>query len=473
MPNYLSKWLKLKRERDTRQDLRQSFLSWTTEVLSADGQTPATHHRFLIDRLTSITHGELDRLMILMPPGSAKSTYASILFPPWWFTQHASSSIIAVSHTSNLAENFSRRIRRLIVSRSGQLGYSLMRDERASANWRTSTGGEYVATGIHGGITGRRADLILIDDPIKSHAEADSAIHREQIWEWYRSELTTRLKPGGRIVLIMTRWHEQDLGGQLLSSEGSEWHVVRLPALAEDNDPIGRMPGEPLWPEWEDRTALERKRSAVGERVWLSLFQQTPVAASGSLFKVGALSIIDVPPPPQDGTIVRAWDLAATPSTAKSDPDWTVGIKMMRDANRRFIVLDVVRFRGSPLQVESTIQETARVDGPVVSIGLPEDPGQAGKSQISYLAGRLAGYRLVTSRETGSKQTRALPFASQVEAGNVALVRATWNHAFIEEFKEFPVGRKDDQVDATVRAFFTLTKVGDPPRLRPFSLLER
>ncbi len=473
MSNYLSEWLKLEGECETRKHLRQSLLAWATEVLSPDSQTPAAHHRYLIDKLTAVTRGDFDRLMVLMPPGSAKSTYASILFPPWWFTQHAASSVIAVSHTSGLAESFSRRVRRLILSRSGQLGYTLIRDERASANWRTSTGGEYVATGIHGGITGRRADLILIDDPIKSHAEADSAIHREQIWEWYRSELTTRLRPRGRVVLIMTRWHEQDLGGQLLMSEAQDWHILRLPALAEEDDALGRPVGAPLWPEWEDREALERKRSAVGERVWLSLFQQAPAPATGSLFKVSALSITDTPPSTHDSTIVRAWDLAATAYTSRNDPDWTVGVKLMRDRNQRFVVLDVVRFRGSPLQVETTIQETARLDGPLVTIGLPEDPGQAGKSQISYLAGRLAGYRLVTSRETGSKQTRALPFASQVEAGNVALVRAAWNQSFIEELKDFPVGRKDDQVDATVRAFFTLTKVGDAPRLRPLSLFER
>lgn len=473
MKNFLSDWLRLEDESLTRQNLRNSLLAWATEVLAGVEQTPAAHHRYLISELDSLSRGRVDRLMILMPPGSAKSTYASILFPPWWFTQHPSSSVIAVSHTLALAESFSRRIRNLILDREGQLGYSLVRDERAAANWRLSSGGEYVAVGVRGGITGRRADLILIDDPIKSQAEADSTLHRQQLWEWYKSDLITRLKPGGRIIVIMTRWHEDDLGGQLLTANPEEWRVLKLPALAEENDPLGRAVGEPLWPTWEDRVALERKRTTIGERAWMSLFQQSPRPATGSVFKVTELAIVDAAPPVGDGRVVRAWDLAATVATAQNNPDWTVGVKMLRDQQHRFTVLDVVRLRGTPRQIEDKIVATARLDGQTVWIGLPEDPGQAGKAQISYLAGRLAGFRLVTSRETGSKLTRAMPFSSQVEAGNVALVRADWNYQLIEEMRDFPMGRKDDQVDAMVRAFGTLAQVKDPPRLINLSLLNR
>jgi predicted phage terminase large subunit-like protein len=473
MTNFLSDWLRLEDESLTRQTLRQSLLAWANEVLSGTGQVPAPHHQYLITELDSLTRGQNDRLMILMPPGSAKSTYASILFPPWWFTQHPASSVIAVSHTHALAEAFSRRIRNLILDREGQLGYSLLPDERAAANWRTSSGGEYMAVGVRGGITGRRADLIIIDDPIKSQLEADSALHRDQLWEWYKSDLITRLKPHGRVILIMTRWHENDLGGQLLNASGAEWRVLRLPAIAEDNDLLGRQPGEALWPQWEDLPALERKRATMGERAWMALFQQTPRPAAGSLFKVGGLVVLDMPPDVADAKVVRAWDLAATLATGGNDPDWTVGVKMVRDARNCFTVLDVIRVRGTPRQTEDTIIATAHLDGPAVVIGLPEDPGQAGKAQISYLTGRLAGYRLLSSRETGAKLTRAMPLASQVEAGNVAIVRAGWNHALIEELRDFPLGRKDDQVDAMVRAFGTLARVPDPPRVVNLSFLTR
>lgn len=473
MPNLLSDWLRLEDESLTRQTLRQSLLAWAKEVLSGTGQVPAAHHRYLISELDALTRGQIDRLMILMPPGSAKSTYASILFPPWWFTQHPGSSVIAVSHTLALAETFSRRVRNLILDREGRLGYALLPDERSATNWRTSNGGEYIAVGVKGGITGRRADLIIIDDPIRSQWEADSTSHREQLWEWYKSDLTTRLKPGGRIILVMTRWHENDLGGQLLTVSPSEWRTVKLPAIAEANDPLGRSPGDPLWPEWEDQAALERKRNTLGERAWSALFQQSPRPATGSVFKVGAMPIVDATPDAVDTKTVRAWDLAATVATGANDPDWTVGTKMSRDKHNRFTVVDVIRMRGTPRQIEDTIVATAHLDGSAVTIGLPEDPGQAGKAQIAYLAGRLAGFRLNTSRETGAKLTRAMPFASQVEAGNVAIVRAGWNHAFLDELRDFPMGRKDDQVDATVRAFATLARMSDAPRTVNLSLLTR
>lgn len=473
MTNLLSDWLRLEGESLARQTLRQSLLAWATEVLAGTGQVPAAHHRYLITELESLTLGCTDRLMILMPPGSAKSTYASILFPPWWFTQHPTSSVIAVSHTHSLAEAFSRRVRNLILDREGQLGYSLVPDERAAASWRTSNGGEYMAVGVRGAITGRRADLIIIDDPIKSQWEADSTLHRDQLWEWYKSDLITRLKPGGRIILIMTRWHENDLGGQLLTTNGPEWRVLRLPAIAEDSDLLGRKAGEPLWPKWENLDALERKRATMGERAWMSLFQQAPRQATGSLFKVNGLSVQDLPQVPTGAKVVRAWDLAATVANGSNDPDWTVGVKMFRDQRDHFVILDVVRIRGTPRETEDTIVATAHLDGQAVTIGLPEDPGQAGKAQISYLAGRLAGYRLLTSRETGAKLTRAMPLASQIEAGNVAIVRAGWNHSLIEELRDFPFGRKDDQVDATVRAFGTLARIPETPKPINLSFLTR
>lgn len=472
MPNSLTDWLRLESERRVRRSLRTNLLAWATEVLAEAGHAPAAHHRRLVDELDQLAHGRIDRLMVLMPPGSAKSTYGSVLFPPWWFTQHPASSIIAVSHTQALAESFSRRVRGLIQSRDAQLGYSLLREERASAHWRISTGGEYVATGVRGGIAGRRADLILIDDPIKSQADAESAGHRHHVWDWYRSDLITRLKPDGRVVLIMTRWHAEDLGGRLLEQAPQEWRVLRLPALAETDDPLGRAVGEPLWPDWENAEALARKRSLVGERVWASLFQQAPRPPGGGLFKADCLLIQDLPPA-AGGQSVRAWDLAATAATPGRDPDWTVGVKLHRDPQQRYTVMDVVRMRGTPREVEDAILATARIDGTTVVIGLPEDPGQAGKSQIAYLAGRLAGFRLLTSRETGAKATRALPLASQVEAGNVSLVRAGWNHALLEEMREFPYGRKDDQVDALVRAFLTLMRLSEPSRRVNLPLLGR
>ncbi len=419
----------------------------------------------LLSRLEALSQGEIDRLLIMMPPGSAKSTYASVLFPAWWFTRHPHTSIIAASHTADLAAHFGRQVRALIAEHPMLLGYQLRADSRAASRWQTSTRGEYFATGVRGPITGRRADLAIIDDPVKSMLDADSARQRERLWEWYRSDLLTRLKPRGRVALIMTRWHEEDLAGRLLARSGAEWDILSLPALAEPDDPLGRAPDEPLWPEWEDKAALERKRAIVGERVWAALYQQSPRPPRGAMFKVARLEVLDSVPSDLKGRLVRAWDLAATVEEGGNDPDWTVGVKLLRETAGRWIVLDVVRLRGSPWQVVDAITGAAKLDGNNVTIALPEDPGQAGKTQISYLVGQLAGYAVVSSRETGSKIVRATPLAAQVEVGNFSLLRANWNDALIDELRGFPFGRKDDQVDALARGFHLLAQTSPGSRL--------
>lgn len=409
--------------------------------------------------------------MILMPPGSAKSTYASVIFPAWWFSQHPRSSVISASHSLSLATHFSRRLRGLIEEKRHYLGFTVAKKQRAIDSWSTSDGGDYLAVGVRGAITGRRADLIIIDDPIRSQADAESPRQREHIWEWFKSDVTTRLKPHGRVVLIMTRWHPDDLGGQLLERSKAEWRVVRLPALAEPDDPIGRPPGSALWPEWEDREALLRKRELIGERAWSALFQQIPLPAGGRLFLVDRIAVVE--PVTAADNLVRAWDLAATNLNGRNDPDWTVGIKLRRDDTGRYLIVDVVRIRGTPHEVEALIVTTAQKDGAKVIVAIPEDPGQAGKSQMSYLTRQLAGFHVIAARETGSKATRAMPLASQVEAGNVSIARADWNRALIDEMRDFPWGKKDDQVDALVRAFTTLTTRPRPPSSISMSFLSR
>ena len=451
---------------------RISLTEWAADALRPQGIAPAVHHRLLLARLEELSRGEIDRLMVLMPPGSAKSTYASVIFPAWWFTQHPASSVIAASHTADLAEHFGRQVRNMIVEQASLVGYRLVADNRAAARWETTERGQYFATGVRGPITGRRADLAIIDDPIKSHADADSIDARDQLWTWYRSILLTRLRPKARIVLVMNRWHEDDLAGRLLAAQAAEWTCLCLPALAEPGDPLGRALGAPLWPEWEDLADLTRKREGVGERDWAGMFQQRPNALQGSLFKTRAIRPV-TPPLAPAAIVVRAWDLAATAMDGRNDPDWTVGLKLARDEAGRCTVLDVVRLRGSPREIEDAILRTAKADGLSVIVGLPQDPGQAGKTQVAYLTAALAGHRVISSRETGSKFLRANPVASQVEAGNLAVLTATWNHAFLRELAEFPSGRKDDQVDALSRAFAMVTDSKPPMRRLHVPMMSR
>ncbi len=467
MPSWTPSDLRI--ERTLRKSIRADLAAWAALALAPRGHQPAAHHRLIMAELENVAAGRTDRLMLLLPPGSAKSTYASLVFPPWWLARHPHSSVIATSHTASLARHFGRGVRTLVETHAARLGYGLDPGSRAAHRFATTAGSEYYATGVRGPITGRRADLILIDDPVKSQAEADSPAARDQLWNWFRSDLVTRLKPGGRIVLIMTRWHPDDLGGRI--AEGSDpWRVLRLPALAEPGDPLGREPGAALWPDWEDEAALARKRALLGERSFAALFQQAPRPRLGRLFHPAKILVQDELP---TTGAVRAWDLAATAEARGRDPDFTVGLKLGRDWAGGYVVLDVVRFRGGPHEVEQAIAATAAADGPHVAIGLPQDPGQAGRAQIRYLTGRLAGHRVVSSPETGAKETRAMPVASQVNAGNVSLRRAPWNRAFLEELQDFPDGTKDDQVDALSRAFAMLTDAPAPARRASLSHISR
>ncbi len=435
------------------------FLGFAGEVLAAHFQAPARHHRLLIERLEHVAEGRCDRLMVQMPPGSAKSTYGSVLFPAYFFSRHPGSQIIATAHTASLANHFGRQVRWLIMEQGERLGLTLARDSRAAGQFRLETGSLYFAAGVRGPITGRRADLILIDDPIKSWAEAESSAFRDALYDWYRAELTARLRPKGRIVFIMTRWHEDDLAGRLLRQD-AHWDVLRLPALAEADDPLGRTPGEPLWPEWQDADALARVRAETGERSFAAMYQQRPRPPESSLFNVKKIMLLPMAPP--TARTVRAWDLAASVPAPGRDPDYTVGLKLGLTAEDALVVLDVVRLRGNAGEVEGKIAETALQDGRQTIIGLPRDPGQAGAAQVNYLKRQLAGYSIEATPETGAKVVRAMPAAAQIDRGNVALLAAPWCESFLRELEAFPDSPKDDQVDAFSRAVNMLV---DQPKM--------
>lgn len=405
--------------------------------------------------------------MVLMPPGSAKSTYASLLFPAWWLARHPATSVITASHTARLAENFGRGVRTLLSEHAGRLKMTLRQDARAAGRFVTAGGGEYFAIGVNGAVTGRRADLALIDDPIRSRNDAENPAARERLWNWYRTELVTRLKPNARTVLVMTRWHTDDLAGRLIQQGG--WTVLRLPALAECLDPLDRQPGEALWPDWEDSQALLEKQETLGERGFAALFQQAPQAESGHLFDLSRLPFVDVMPA---GVAVRAWDLAGV-GEGHGDPDWTAGVKLLRDDDGRYVVEDVCRVRKPSAEINALVLDVANQDGEAVRIALPRDPGQAGLYQISVLTAALAGFRVLSSPEIGSKMLRAERIASQIGIGNVRLRRGSWNAAFLEELAAFPHGKKDDQVDALSRAFGVLATNQRPARYTQLPFLGR
>lgn len=307
----------------------------------------------------------------------------------------------------------------------------------------------------------------IIDDPVKNAEEAASELVRAHHQEWYQSTFYTRQEPGGAIVLIMTRWHEMDLGGWLLSEEFGDiperWHVLHLPAFKEEplelpapctREPDWRDGREALCPERYPAETLERIRHRIGAYFFSALYQGSPHPRDGSFFLRQWFQIVDaVPVEEGHGQRVRAYDLAAS---GDASADFTCGVLMSKSPSGVFSIEDVVRGRWTPHARDEIILQTAQLDGPGVAIWFEEEPGSAGKSQSASLVRMLSGYSVRTERPTGDKPTRAAPLAAQLEAGNVRLVRAPWVAPLINEFLEFPVGRHDDQVDAAALAFHKL-----------------
>ncbi len=424
----------------------------------------AAHHRLILQRVDETSRTPHGRLMVFTPPGSGKSTYASVVFPSWYLGAAPERRLILASYGDALASRMGRRTRSIVrqVRYRRIWNAELAADSHAAHAFALTNGSEYLACGMLSGVTGNRADGIVLDDPVRGREQANSEVIRDKVYDAYEDDLKTRLMPGGWIVLIQTRWHEDDLAGRILPTgwsgesghllcrDGNVWEVLCLQARSETaSDPLGRVPGEYLWPEW-----FTQKHWAQFEgnpRTWASLYQQLPVPPEGDLFRPEAITPVDIVPTTHIDW-VRGWDLASI----EGDGDYTAGARLGRMADGRYLIGDMCRGRWGPDRRDAIIAGTASLDGARIRISLPQDPGQAGKTQVLYLTRELAGYRVVSSPETGDKVTRAEPFAAQVNAGNVLMVRADWNPALVSELRAFPFGAHDDQVDALSRAFAQL-----------------
>lgn len=423
---------------------RRRIRASLTEWCRLNGYEPARHHELIIAELEAIARGEIDRLALFLPPGSAKSTYGSVLFPPWYLARRPDAAIIAASHTAELAERWGRRVRNLIAEHSLELGISVAGDNKAAGRWATSAGGEYFAAGVGGAIAGRRADLAVIDDPVRSREDADSKKVRDAQWDWYKFDLLTRLKPGAAIVLIQTRWHEDDLAGRILSEEGDRWRVISLPMEAEDNDPLGRSPGDPLWPEWfTDQMRADAKRDA---RVWSALYQQRPVPDDGAYFLRDWLRPVDRLPPVETLRVYGGSDYAVTADGG----DYTVHVVVGVDPEDRIYVLDVWRRQAASDEWVEAWCDLVRKWRP---IEWAEETGQIKAGVGPFLDRRARERRAYCYRRQfptrGDKAVRAQSIRGRAAMGGLYLpISAPWRAEFESELLRFPAGVHDDQVDA-------------------------
>lgn len=435
----------------------------TAARLSSAGErwTMAPHLRLISDEVTRACVRGGGRLVVAAPPRHGKTELLSHWLPVWYLALYPSRRVILASYADELATRNARLVRNTLLRNSQDpnalMGTALSDDSRAADRWHTREGGGLLAAGVGGGITGWGAHLLVVDDPFRGAEDAASEAYRERAWRWWQQDARTRLEPGGTVVVVATRWHEDDLTGRLLSEQkrgGERWTEITLRALAEGDDPLGRKPGEPLWPARFPLQALDSIRSGVGSYAWNALYQQRPTPAEGALVKREWWRWYDAVPADLD-QIVQSWDLTFG---ASATSDYVAGHVWGRKGTS-YYMLDRIHDRlDAPGQLRAIRALSER--WPQATAKLVEQAANA-QAVVALLQHEVPGLVLVPAR--GSKETRvawaANASAPLIEAGNVYLPReAPWARDVVEEFAAFPAGAHDDDVDAATQAITYLAE---------------
>lgn len=440
----------------------------------------AAHHQLLIDRLEAVERGEVPRLMVFMPPGSAKSTYASVIFPTWYMGKRRRRSVGVATYAHDLARKIGRRARSIVRQRAYQDVFRtrLSADSAAADEWSLDNESEFMGTGILGPATGNRWDGLIIDDPVKGRKAADSETIRKTTVDEYTESLKTRLKPGGWIVLIQTRWHELDLAGSILPEDwdgesgpilcrdGDVWEVLCIPAEAYRlDDPLGRKPGEMLWTEWFTPAHWRTHRSSG--RSWSALFQQRPQPDDGTYFQRTWFRRYALKDLPKNLRKYGTSDYAVT----EDGGDYTVhrvwgidhedGIWLLPGGYRAQETSDKWIERKIDLMTQHK---------PFAWFG---EGGVIQKAVEPALARRMherrAYCRLEWLPSIEDKPTRARGFQARASMGLVHIPEGPEGDAILSEYIKFPAGRNDDDVDcgSLIGRALDMTHPAIAPKVKP------
>jgi len=421
------------------------------------GYKVGRHHAALAERLAAVERGEIRRLMVFMPPRHGKSLLASEDFPAWYLGRHPDRYLMSASYSAELALDFGRAVRENVRSPLHQAAFPTCRladDSKAADHFSLTAGGEYYSIGVGGSATGRGAHLLVVDDPTKGRAEAESEAHRRALKAWYRSVARTRLMPGGAIVFVMTRWHDDDLAGwQLREFPEEGWTVLNLPALAEDDDPLGRAPGEALWPEMFPREDLLKTAHVLGAYDFSALYQGSPVPVEGGIFKrtwpIGRYGT----PPASPARIVQSWDTAQKererndPSVCTTWAETPLGYYLLHAWRERVVYPDLKR-------AAKSLAARWRPDAVLI-----EDKG-SGTSLLQDLRVETR-IPVIAVEPIADKVIRAMAISPMFEAGRVFLPdQAEWLPEYEAELFSFPGAKHDDQVDSTSQALRWMSAAG-------------
>lgn len=448
-----------------RRRARESFLEYNRYIAlreadsEDEAELPAEHHVLICETLQQVAEGKIRNLMLFLPPGSAKSTYATIRFPAWYLGRYRRRGVISASYNNELAEMFGGKVRNLVNSPAHRAIFpncALMADTRAKGEWNTENGGFYFAAGVGQGITGRRGDLAIADDLIKGRADADSPTVRNKTWEWWKSDLRTRIKPKTAArVIIMTRWHEDDPAGRILpdkyagetgivrGKDGADWYVINIPAQSRILDPLGRKPGEWLWPAYFTPTYWEAERTAQGPRNWQSLYQQMPTTEDGTYFKKEWFRTYKEAP--DRLTIYMSGDFAVT----EGGGDFTELAVWGVDQFDNVYALDWWSGQASSDRWAAEFIRLIKRWKPVTFIGEAGPIRRAMEPLLGRMMRDERAYAVIEWLSSGNdKAANARPLQAFMANGRFHFPSTDWAERVQDQMLRFPDGKYDDAVDA-------------------------
>jgi predicted phage terminase large subunit-like protein len=435
-------------------------------IYAANESPLAKHHRVILEAMQACMTQRYGRLIIMAPPGSAKSVYASVVAPTWYMGRNPGKRIILASYASQIAERQSRRARQICRSNDYHMLFNcdLPRDQAAVNDWALDNGSEYMATGILAGVTGNRGDGVLIDDPVAGREEAESVTIRQKTLDAYRDDLLSRLVPGGWCVVVMTRWHEHDLVGSILPDDycgasgpivcrdGLTWNVLRIPAQCDRaDDPIGREVGEYLWPEWFDAThwsIVQNDPRASARRTWASLDQQLPAPESGILFRRECANWYSPAELPERLERYMATDFAGGDELADTSDFTETGVAGVDDGRDLWLLDWDYSQRLTNVTVPNALG-LAKQHKPLAWIG---EKGVIEKVVGPSVREKMKREQIYVTRKLlptiGDKVARSLAFRDLWEDGRVHLPRGReWATRLVDQLVAFPSAAHDDGVD--------------------------
>ena len=444
----------------------QAFGDYMRETGELDFKfEPAVHHLLLINALQRLDGGEFRRLLIMLPPGAAKSTYVSIQFILWYLAKHPEHNILCASNNEGLAENFNRRRRNICLTPQWQAlaNTRLSKDQQGVSKFSTELSGSVTAAGVGTGIVGVRSHLNVLDDPVLNFEQSMSMTQMDKQWEWYQADFRSRLIPTGKEIIITTRWSKRDIPGRVLdlikTGDEIDWHVIRMPMEADrSDDPLGRAMGERLWPEWftDDQVAVNKRDT----QRWMGMYQQIPMDEAGVW--VGAENIEVVDSLPAKLTLVCGVDIALTVGGG----DYTVFAVCGISDERDLYIVDVVR---QQVDVDTTCETFfALMDRFDITYFYMDDDNTSkmlNRLMIEKCRSRGQIVPIHMMPLAGQdKEIRAAPFRGLFMQKRVKILSQPWTNTLIAELMDFPAVDHDDQVDALSLVGRQYTSIPTPTR---------